>query len=408
MAHPDILVGLEIGTSKVCAVVAEVRENDDLKILGVGDVPSRGVRKGEIVDFETAKTCVRDALDEIDKRCGVHVEEVFLSVSGSHIESFNNRGSVKIPDDEIITEEDKEAVRDTATNVNIPLENIPLHVLLQRYYVDGREGILDPLGMHGLLLEADYHLIHGVRPRINNGISCVGELDVVVEDVVFAAYASAEALLSQEKKCQGALVVDMGAGTTDFIVYNEGAVMQSGSLAVGGDHITNDVSIGLRLPMAEAEQLKLKHGSVTIGNSLPGEMITLPGKPGFAGKEVERETLYTIMHLRVREVLEIIRKRLESERYINSLGAGIYLTGGCSLINGMKHLAEDVFELPVHVNASQPATGLVSVLENPRYATAIGCIRYGLVALAENQPPSLLGEIGSKLKGLFGKFGGGK
>ena len=321
MANNNLMVGLEIGTSKICVVVGESRPDGTLKILGVGQAPSRGVRKGEIVDFETAMKCVHEAVVDAEQKSDVMIKSVYVAIAGSHLQSFNNRGCVMLPEDrDEIDEQDVEDVKINAREVSIPAQNAFLHSLIQHYQVDGQQGVLNPAGMLGQKLEADFHIIHGVRTRIQNTIRCVKELPLDVEDVVFSGLASAQVVLTQHEKDLGALVIDMGGGTTDYVLYSEGAVRQSGCLAVGGDHITNDISMGLRIPMARAEKLKIEEGSCVLGNCLPGEMILLKDDSGFAGKEIERETLNTIIHLRLREAFELLKRRLEEEPYLGYLG----------------------------------------------------------------------------------------
>jgi cell division protein FtsA len=377
MASGDLIVGLEIGTSKICVVVGETRPDETLKILGVGQAPSRGVRKGEIVDFETAMKCLHEAIVDAEQKSDVMIRSVYVAVAGGHIQSFNNRGCVTLPEDrDEIDEQDVEDVKINAREVSIPAQNAFLHSIIQHYHVDGQDGVLNPVGMLGEKLEADFHIIHGVRTRIQNTIRCVKELPLEVEDVVFSALASAQVVLTQHQKNLGALVLDIGGGTTDYILYVDGAVKQSGALAVGGDHITNDISMGLRIPMARAEKLKIEEGSCILGNCLPGEAIFLKDDSGFAGKEIERETLNTIVHLRLREILELLKRTIEEEPFINYVGAGIFITGGCSLINGIDHLAGEIFEMPAHVAHAQTMSGLTSAFENPQFSTAIGLLKY--------------------------------
>src|SRR5437899_3312650 len=378
MASNDLMVGLEIGTSKICVVVGEARLDGTTKILGVGQAPSRGVRKGEIVDFETAMKCVLEALSDAETKSDVMIKGVYVGVTGAHIQSFNNRGCVMLPDDhEEIDEQDIEDVKVNAREVSIPAQNAFLHSIIQHYHVDGQDGVLNPVGMLGQKLGADFHIIHGVRTRIQNTIRCVKELPLEVEDVVFNALASAQVVLTQQQKNLGALVIDIGGGTTDFILYVDGAVKQSGTLGIGGDHITNDISMGLRLPIARAEKLKIEEGSVILGNCLPGETVVLQDESGFVGKEVERETLNTIVHMRVRETLELLKRRLkQQDNYLDYLSAGVFISGGCSMLKGIHHLAEDVFELPVHVGKAQSMAGVTSAIENPQLSTAIGLIKY--------------------------------
>src|ERR1700738_3616628 len=377
MASSDLMVGLEIGTSKICVVVGEGRPDGTIKILGVGQAPSRGVRKGEIVDFETAMKCVHEAVVDAEQKSDVMIRSVYVAVAGSHIQSFNNRGSVVLPDErDEIDEQDIEDVKVNAREVSIPAQNAFLHSIIQHYHVDGQDGVLNPIGMLGQKLEADFHVVHGVRTRIQNTIRCVKELPLEVEDVVFAPLASAQVVLTQHQKNLGALVIDIGGGTTDYIVYVDGAVKQSGVLAIGGDHITNDISMGLRIPMARAEKLKTEEGGCTLGNCLPGETIVLKDDSGFAGKEIERETLNTIIHLRLRETFELLKRTLEEESFMNYVGAGIFITGGCSLLSGIDHLAGEIFEMPAHVTRAQTLAGLTSAVENPQFATAIGLLKY--------------------------------
>ena len=377
MASGDLIVGLEIGTSKICVVVGETRPDGTLKILGVGQAPSRGVRKGEIVDFETAMKCVHEAVVDAEQKSDVMIRSVYVAVAGGHIQGFNNRGCVMLPEDrDEIDDQDVEDVKVNAREVSIPAQNAFLHSIIQHYHVDGQDGVLNPVGMLGQKLEADFHIIHGVRTRIQNTIRCVKELPLEVEDVVFGPLASAQIVLTQHQKNLGALVVDIGGGTTDYILYVDGAVKQTGVLAVGGDHMTNDISMGLRIPMARAEKLKTEEGSCVLGNCLPGETIVLKDDSGFAGKEIERETLNTIIHLRLRETFELLKRTVEEEPLINYVGAGIFITGGCSLLSGIDHLAGEVFEMPAHVAHAQTTSGLTSAAENPQFSTAIGLLKY--------------------------------
>ena len=397
MASNDLMVGLEIGTSKICVVVGEARLDGTTKILGVGQAPSRGVRKGEIVDFETAMKCVLEALSDAETKSDVMIKGVYVGVTGAHIQSFNNRGCVILPDDhDEIDEQDIEDVKINAREVSIPAQNAFLHSIIQHYHVDGQDGVLNPVGMLGHKLEADFHIIHGVRTRIQNTIRCVKELPLEVEDVVFNPLASAQVVLNQQQKNMGALVIDMGGGTTDYILYVDGAVKQSGTLGIGGDHITNDISMGLRIPMARAEKLKIDEGSVILGNCLPGETVVLKDDSGFAGKEVERETLNTIIHLRVRETLELLRRTLEEESFINFIGEGIFITGGCSLIRGIDNLAEEIFEIPARIAHAQTMSGLTSAFQNPQFATAIGLIKYAQAVQAERPQRRGFGRIFSR------------
>ncbi|MBN8709857.1 MAG: cell division protein FtsA [Verrucomicrobia bacterium 61-8] len=406
MARSDILVGVEVGTSKVCAVVGETGREGTLRILGVGSAPSRGVRKGEIVDIAIATECVHDALADAETNSDAEIGSVSVAVTGSHIRSFNSRGAVLIPSERFeIDDEDVSEVAVKAREVNIPTENAFLHSIIQHYYVDGQDGVLNPLGMVGRRLEADYHIIHGVKTRLQNTLRCIRENGVQLDEVVVNSLASAQAVLDQHQKDLGAVAIDMGGGVTDYIVYENGAVRHSGVLAVGGDHISNDISLGLRIPLTRAEKLKVEEGSTVLGQGTPGEMIVLKNDAGFSGKEVEREMLNTIIHARVREMFELIRKGIESEIPLHLLGAGVVLTGGCSLIKGVKDVAESVFDLPVSLAREAGVSGPKSVLNNPQYSTAIGLIKFTQALRAEEEDPGLFGSVLQKIGGIFRRKG---
>ncbi|MBV8901210.1 MAG: cell division protein FtsA [Verrucomicrobia bacterium] len=396
MARDNIFAGLEIGTSKVCVVVAEARHDGAVKVLGIGTVPSRGIRKGEIVDFETAKRCVHDAIVDAEEKSDVDISEVYLGITGGHIRSFNNRGVVRLEEDrEEIEEQDLKDVCKNACDVSLPEQNAILHTIVQRYYVDGRDGVLNPVGLFGKQLEADYHIVYGIGNRIKNAIRCVKELDLETADVVINSFATAQAILDKNQRQLGAIVIDIGGGTTDFVVYVGGAVRQSGVLGVGGDHITNDISIGLKIPTARAERLKIEEGSVNLGTTRPDETILLKDETGFAGREVEREVLNQIIHARLREILEIVRRQIEADqKSLDLVGAGVFITGGCSQIRGLESLAMEVFGMPVRIAHALPIAGVTSAFENPQYATALGLVRYAqFMHLDRPVPKSVLSRI---------------
>jgi cell division protein FtsA len=375
MGKDQIVVGLEIGTSKICTVVGEVKRDGAVQILGVGEAPSRGVRKGEIVDMDTCGKCIREAIADAEDKSDVMIKNVYLGVTGAHITSFNNRGVFTLPEDrEKIDEEDFSRVQESARNAPIPAQNMFVHTILQHYYVDGQDGVLNPIGMFGRELAADFHIVHGVANRIRNSIQCLCDLDLEIEDIIFTPYAAAQAVLAQSQKNTGVLLVDIGGGTTGYCVYAGGAVKQSGCLGIGGDHITNDLSLGLRIPMGKAELLKIREGSCALGNSLPGETVALKDEHGFAGKEIEREMLNTIIHVRLRETFELMRRELEKENYLDYLGAGMVLTGGSSQLKGIRHLAEELCR-------AKNLSGVTSAFENPEYSTAIGLVKYAQATL---------------------------
>jgi cell division protein FtsA len=403
MARDNIFVGLEIGTSKICVVVSEAKGDGTLKVLGVGTVPSRGVRKGEIVDFDTARRCVHDAIVDAEEKSDVEISEVYLGITGGHIRSFNNRGVILLEDGrEEIDEQDLEDVRTNAREVSLPAEDCILHTIIQHYYVDGQDGVLNPVGLLGKKLEADYHIAYGIRTRVQNAIRCVKELELEPADVVINSFATAQAVLDKNQKQLGAVVIDIGGGTTDYVVYVDGAVKQSGVVCVGGDHVTNDISIGLKIPTTRAEKLKTQEGSVTLGTALPGETILLKDETGFAGREVERELLNQIIHSRMREMLEIAKRQIDSEHNLNYVGAGIFITGGCSQLRGLEALTSDVFGLPVKLARTLPMAGVTTAFENPQFSTALGLVRYAqLMHMDRPTSNGLFKGVFRKMTGMF-------
>lgn len=392
-AKEQIIVGLEVGTSKVCAVVGEVIEGGNIMIVGVGQAASEGVRKGEIIDLEAAGESIHKAVAEAEESAGVEIHNVYASVTGGHIRCFNSRGSVTVTNEEReITEEEVRGVLLNAKAVNIPVDNVVVHAIRQHFFVDGHDGIQNPVGMIGARLEADVHVIYGVRTRLQNTIKCIKEVPLDVQNIAVSSFASALAVLTTEHQQLGAVVIDIGAGTTDYIVYREGTIQHSGVLAVGGDHITNDIATGLKIPMPLAEQLKLEHGSVETVEA--DEAISLKRGVGLPDRDVSKAQLCRIMNLRVEETLTLVKKELEKQKLHDYLGAGVFITGGCARIRGLEALATQVFGLPVHIGHSHTVAGPTSAIESPEYSTAIGLVRYALGSQRDqHQPPSPLQKV---------------
>ncbi|MDF1824205.1 MAG: cell division protein FtsA [Verrucomicrobiales bacterium] len=399
MASSNIYVGLEIGTSKVCLVVGEVRSDGAIKILGVGQHPSAGVRKGEVVDSETVQTCLHDALSRAEERSDVEINTVFLAVTGSHVESLNNRGTIRVADDQMeISPEDLEEVKKIARDVPIPKENGYIHSIIQHYFVDGQEKVLNPLGMIGQKLEADYHIIHGTKTRIQNAIKCVREVPLEVEDIVFSPVAAAQVVLNREAKNEGALLLDIGGGTTDFICFVDGAVVASGCVAIGGDHITNDIALVLKIPLSRAEKLKVTHGSASLKNISHGE-IAIEGENG---KTVEQELLNQIMNARATELLTVISEPLRKQGVLDKLGKGIFLTGGSSLMKGIGEVTSDIFGVPVQESDAASMSGPSALFENPQYATPVGLIRYAQLLDEQRPKKGALSKLGQRFEKILG------
>ena len=406
MAKAKIYAGLEIGTSKICVVVGEVDTDGSIKILGIGQAPSRGVRKGEIVDFETAQTCLHDALVQAEEKTDVMIGNVYLAIPGSHIESLCNRGSIRIPDGpgaNEITEEDLDEVRDLARDVSLPQQNVFLHSIIRDYYVDGQEKVQQPVGMFGKVVEADYHIIHGIKTRMQNTIRCVREIPISVDEVVFSPIAAAQVMLSKEQKDRGALLIDIGGGTTDYVMYLGGSVAQSGCIAVGGDHITNDISMVMKVPLTRAERLKIEHGSVMVQNVDQDEFIVLEDDPHFSGLKIDKIMLNKIINARVSEIFEQLRNRIMKDDDIAALGAGIFLTGGSSKLKEIDKLAEEIFSLPVSLASISSMSGATAPFENPQLATPMGLIRYAqMIEANKTEKTNPFKLFRKKLGGLFG------
>ncbi len=404
MAKSTIYAGLEIGTSKICVVVAEVKRDGAIKILGVGQAPSRGIRKGEIVDAEIAQTCLNDALLRAEDRSDVMIRNVFLGVTGSHIESINNAGVYRLPPDQNqITEDDLEDVREIACNVDIPQNHVFLHRIARKYSVDGQDHVRSLIGRTANTIGAEFHVIHGVRSRVQNSIRLVRQVPLEVEDVVFLPLAAAQVVLNKDAKQHGALMIDFGGGTADYVLYAEGMLTASGSIPLGGDHITNDISLCFQIQHGRAERIKVEEGSVIYDDVPPGDMIKIEDENGMCVGEVERGLLNEVIHMRTREILEQIR--LRCSEYMGMLGAGVYLTGGVSLMRGIDHLARDVFGVRVtRSGTASAAGGSAASYENPCYSAPIGLIRYAQLMDAEKPWLSPLAKLGRRMADVFGSW----
>ena len=396
----SIIVGLEIGTSKVCVVVGELNgDSSGLNIVGLGQARSRGVRKGEIVDASTAEEDVRAAIVEAEQMADVEIRNVYLGVTGGHIRGFNNRGEHPVVSaDREITEEDVQDVTKNAKAINLPAENSVLHAVRQHFLVDGQDGVTNPVGMLGSRLEVDVHVVHGNLNRMQNAIRVVKGMQLEVDEVVFNGLAASLALLTNEQKELGALVIDIGGGTTDYVVYTDGVIKHTGVLAVGGDHVSNDLAYGLKVPLSRAEQHKLDHGSAMLDSSVRGQTITPTSELGLPMKPVNVEHLQRIMALRVEEIFELIQQDIEQADLADYLRAGAFLSGGGARIPGIAQLGERVLRMPVSVGKTNSISGLKSALDQPEFASAIGLVKFGSFKSRRR-------ESSSWTKGLKSVFG---
>ena len=373
-----IIVGLEIGTSKVCAVVGELGASGAVNIVGVGQSRSRGVRKGEIADPAATEEDVRNAIVEAEQMANAEIRSIYLGVTGGHVRGFNNRGVHPVVSaDREITDEDVQDVIKNAKAINLPTENSVIHAIRQHFLVDGQDGILNPVGMLGARVEVDVHVVHGHCNRLQNPIRIVKGLQLEVEAIVFTGMASALALLSNEQKELGALVIDVGGGTTEYCVYSNGIIKHTGVLAIGGDHVSNDLAYGLKVPLSRAEQLKIEHGSALVDEECKGQTVTLSSELGLPLKTINLEHLRRIMSLRLEEIFQLVEQDLSREGLMDYLRGGIFICGGGARIPGIQVLAGKVFQSTAALGKTSSINGLKSALDQPEFATAIGLVKFG-------------------------------
>ena len=374
----SIIVGLEIGTSKVCAVVGELGADSALNIVGLGQAKSRGVRKGEIADAPAAEEDIRHAIVEAEQMADVEIRSVYLGVTGGHMRGFNNRGVHPVVSaDREICEEDVQDVIKNAKTINLPAQNHVIHAIRQHFLVDGQNGITNPVGMLGARVEVDVHVVHGNLNRLQNAIRAVKSLQLEVDDIVFNGLAASLALLTNEQKELGALVIDIGGGTTEYVVYVDGIIKHTGVLAVGGDHVSNDLAYGLKVPLSRAEQLKREHGSAFVDDSVRGQSLTISNELGLPLKTVNLEHLRRIMSLRLEEIFQLIACDLEQVGALDYLRAGVFLCGGGARVPQIAALAEQIFQMPVTIARTNSISGLKSALDQPEFAAAIGLVKFG-------------------------------
>jgi cell division protein FtsA len=398
----SIIAGLEIGTSKICVVVGEQGADGALNIIGLGQSRSRGVRKGEIIDPAQVEEDLRAAMFEAEQMADVEIRSVYLGVSGGHIRGFNNRGMHPVVSaDREISGDDVEDVVKNAKAINLPAENTVIHAVRQHFYVDGQDGVTNPVGMLGARLEVDMHVIHGHANRLQNAIRLVRATSLEVDDVVFSGIAASLALLTNEQKELGALVIDLGGGTTEYVVYANGVIRHSGVLAVGGDHVSNDLAYGLKVPLSRAEKLKIEYGAATVNDSVKGQTISLTNELGLELKRLSHESLQRIMAARLEEIFELIAQDLERASLADYLRAGVLLCGGGSRVPGIVKLAENVFQMNVTAGHACALSGLTTALDQPEFAAPIGLVKFGALKHRRREGRSL---IPRGLKDVFGKL----
>jgi cell division protein FtsA len=377
----EIVVGLDIGTTKVCAVVGEIGE-DGITILGVGTVPCRGLRKGIVSNIDWTVRSIKDAIESAQTMAGVEIRTVYAGVAGSHIRSQMSDGVAAIAGGEV-TRADVERVLEGARAIPVDADRQILHVIPREYIVDAQDGIRDPIGMSGVRLGVKVNLVTAATSCVQNVIRCAERCGLTVADVVLEPLASAEAILSDDEKEIGAAVVDIGGGTTDILLYVDGGIAHTSVIPVGGNNITSDVAAGLRTPMAEADRLKRLSGCALGRMVGDEEEIEVPGVGGHAPRRTARRVLSDIIEPRVEEIFAVIRKRIEDTGLLEQLSAGVILTGGAVLLEGIPEFAEEILGMPVRIGFPTGVKGITQLVHGPQYATAVGLVKYGAQAMAE-------------------------
>ena len=380
--HEEIIVGLDVGTTKICAVVGELSGND-INIIGIGTHPSIGLRKGVVVNIESTVESIQKAVEEAELMAGCEISSVYAGIAGGHITGFNSRGIVAIKGPEI-TDNDVERVIDAARAVAIPMDREVIHVLPQEFIVDDQAGIQNPRGMAGVRLEAKIHIVTGAVTSAHNIVKCCNRSGLDVCDIVLESLASGEAVLTSEERELGTALVDLGGGTSDLAVFSGNNIKHTFVLALGGNTITNDIAVGLRAPIGEAEKIKKKFGTCIAGKISGDETIEVPGMGGREPRQLPRQILGEILEPRMEEIFTLIKREIYRAGMENALTSGVVLTGGSALLNDATEVAESIFNLPTRLGTPRGINGLVDVVNNPMYATGVGLVLYG----SKNQPSS--------------------
>ncbi|MDZ7672181.1 MAG: cell division protein FtsA [Halanaerobiales bacterium] len=396
MSSRRIITGLDIGTTKICTIIAEVTPNDQFEIIGIGFSPSKGLKKGVVVDIDKASNSIRESINKAQIMAGVEVDSAFIGIAGSHISSINNHGVVAVSGDKKeISENDIDRVMEAAQIISLPAEEEIIHVIPREFIVDGHKGIKDPLGMSGVRLEVETHIVKGSSTSIQNLVKSVIRAGIEVDDIVLEPLASSKSVLTDDEKELGVVLVDLGGGTTDIVVFHEGSIVATYVLPVGGNHVTHDIAIGLRTPISEAEKIKINYGSA-LPKEIEGEenYIDVLSASGEDKREIPLKLLINVIEPRTKEMYEMINRQIYSSGPKDLTPAGVVLTGGASLLDGSAKLAEDVFDLPVRLGKPDYVYGLSDVIDDPLYknkdgkipkaifSTVIGLIEYGM----ENEP----------------------
>lgn len=397
--RPDVIVGLDIGTTKIAVIVAQRSVGGRIDIIGTGSHPSKGLRKGVVINIEATVSSIQHAVEEAELMAGCEISSVYAGIAGAHIKGFNSHGIVAVKNKEV-SAKDVERVIDAARAVAIPMDREILHILPQEYVVDEQDGIREPLGMSGVRLEAKVHIVTGSVASAQNIVKSANRVGLNVSDIVLEPIASAEAVLSPEEKELGVAMVDIGGGTTDITVFHAGAIKHTAVLPLGGTHLTNDIAAGLRTPQSAAEDIKRRYGCALSSVVQSSETIEVPSTGGREPRVVSRTVLAEIIQPRMEEILNLVHRELIRSGFDEFLTGGVVLTGGSVLLDGMTELAEQIFHLPVRIGFPTGVGGLVDVVNSPAYATGVGLVLYG-ARVSDNRPAAKAPARQTNSTGLF-------
>ena len=372
----NMIVGLDIGTSKVVAIVGEVTADAGIEIIGIGSHPSRGMKKGVVVNIESTVHSIQRAVEEAELMAGCQIHSVYAGIAGSHIRSLNSHGIVAIRDKEVLPG-DVERVIDAARAVAIPADQKILHILPQEFVIDSQEGIREPVGMSGVRLEAKVHLVTGAVSAAQNIVKCARRCGLEVDDIILEQLASSYAVLTEDERELGVCLVDIGGGTTDIAVFTEGSIRHTAVIPIAGDQVTNDIAVALRTPTQHAEEIKIKYACALTQLASADETIEVPSVGERPARRLARHTLAEVVEPRYEELISLIQAELRRSGFEDLVAAGVVLTGGSSKMEGLIDLAEEVFHMPVRLGTPQYVAGLVDVVRNPIYATGVGLLLFG-------------------------------
>ncbi len=402
--NKDLIVGLDIGTSKIVALVAEALPEGGINIIGMGSAPSRGLKKGVVVDIEATVSAIQRALEEAELMANCKITQVYTGIAGSHIKAQNSSGMLPIRDREV-SQSDKDRVVEIARALNIPADQQVLHVLPQEYIIDGQDGVREPLGMSGVRLEVKVHIVTGAVSAAQNIVKCVRRCGLEVQDLVLQPLASSKAVLNNDEKDLGVCLVDIGGGTTDIAVYTRGAIQHVAVIPIAGDQITNDIAMTLRTPTREAEDLKIQHGTALRQLADPKEMIEVPGIGERGPRMLSKQLLSEVIEPRAEELYGLVLAELRRSGFAEQLSSGIVLTGGSSQMRGMVELAEEVFDMPVRIGTPEYIGGFSERVKSPRFATSVGLLLTGLEKHETDQAARIQGasfkQILERMKSWF-------